>query len=257
VKEKPGLAETKFMTAISVRNLTKKFGDFAAVDDISFEIPKGQIVGLLGGNGAGKTTTLSMLVGVLLPTSGQIDIAGVDMIQQRHKILGRMNFSSPYVDLPGRMTVRETLTVFSHLYNIKNFKVRLAALAADLNLTSLLDEKYGTLSAGQKTRASLAKSLLNEPEVLLLDEPTASLDPETADWIRGYLMDYQKKSNATILLASHNMQEVERVCHDVIMMKNGKIADRGAPQMLLSKYGRDNMEEVFLHIARSTNEVIV
>lgn len=242
------------MTVIDVRNLTKQFDKTVAVDNISFAIDHTGITGLLGGNGAGKTTTLSMLVGVLLPTSGSINILGIDMLKQRGKALARMNFSSPYVDLPGRLTIRENLTVFSHLYNVPKYKARIAELAEDLNITALLDRSYGNLSAGQKTRASLAKSLINTPDLLLLDEPTASLDPDTADWIRQYLMQYQQKTGATILMASHNMQEVTRMCGDVIMMRTGKIADRGSPQQLIDKYGHDNLEDVFLHIARRQDE---
>lgn len=237
--------------AIRVTELTKRFGEAdAAVDGISFDIPQGQIVGLLGGNGAGKTTTLSMLVGILLPTSGSIQVMDVDMLKNRHSALNKMNFSSPYVDLPQRLSIRENLTVFSHLYNVQNYKQRIMELVEELELTQFIDRPYGNLSAGQKTRVSLAKSLINKPDVLLLDEPTASLDPDTADWIRTYLMKYQKDSGSTILMASHNMQEVERMCDDVIMMKLGKIADRGSPKQLLEKYGREDMEEVFLHIAR-------
>ncbi len=238
--------------AIHVSALTKMFhgATTPAVDHLNFDISKNCIVGLLGGNGAGKTTTLSMLVGVLLPTSGAIRILDVDMLKDRHTALARMNFSSPYVDLPQRLSVRENLTIFSHLYNVKNWKSQMIDLAEGLELIKFLDRPYGSLSAGQKTRVLLAKSLINKPDVLLLDEPTASLDPDTADWIRSYLMHYQKESGATILMASHNMQEVERMCSDVIMMRTGKIADRGAPQALLAKYGRDDLEEVFLHIAR-------
>jgi ABC-2 type transport system ATP-binding protein len=239
-----------FSSAIKVTNLTKKFGEFTAVDNISFDIPQGQIVGLLGGNGAGKTTTLSMLVGVLLPTSGDISVLGIDMLRHRHDALEKMNFSSPYVDLPSEMTIRENLTVFSYLYNVQYYKDRIRELAEELDLTQFINKSYGKLSAGQKTRVLLAKSLINSPRILLLDEPTASLDPDTADWIRSYLMAYQQKTNATILLASHNMQEVERVCHNVIMMKQGIIADRGTPQELVTKYGSHDLEQVFLHIAR-------
>lgn len=241
-------------SALRVQNLVKTFGDFTAVDRVSFDIPMGKIVGLLGGNGAGKTTTLSMLVGVLLPTSGEITILGHDMLKNRFDALRDMNFSSPYVDIPNRLSVRENLTIFSHLYGVKNYKSRLHDLAADLDLLRFIDRPYGNLSAGQKTRVSLAKSLINNPKVLLLDEPTASLDPDTADWIRTYLMKYQKENGTTIMLASHNMQEVERVCDDVIVMKSGRVADQGTPKALISKFGRDNLEEVFLHIARTAEE---
>lgn len=240
--------------AIHVENLTKQFGAFYAVNDLSFSIPQGQIVGLLGGNGAGKTTTISMLVGALLPSSGKITMLGKDMLKQRHDVLARMNFSSPYVDLPHRLTVRENMTVFSHLYNVPQYKKRISELAEELSLTELLDRSYGSLSAGQKTRVSLAKSLINKPAILLLDEPTASLDPDTADWVRSFLLKYQQETHATILLASHNMQEVERMCHDTIVMKSGRMAARGLPADLVRQYGRQNMEEVFLHIARSEIE---
>ena len=238
------------MPAISVKNLTKKFGDFTAVDNLNFELPKNQIVGLLGGNGAGKTTTISMLLGLIIPTAGQVTVLGTDMILHREQILSRMNFSSPYVDLPGKLTVRENLTIFGHFYNISHTKSRIAELAADLDLEDLLYKQYGKLSAGQKTRVSLAKSLINRPEILLLDEPTASLDPDTADWVRGYLSAYQKNSGATILLASHNMQEVERICDDIIMMKNGRMTDRGTKEALTGKYNLNTLEDVFLHISR-------
>lgn len=244
--------------AISVNNLTKQYGAFYAVNGLTFDIPQGQIVGLLGGNGAGKTTTISMLVGALLPTSGSINVLGHDMLKKRQHALARMNFSSPYVDLPYRLTVREILTIFSHFYNVPKYKTRITELAEELSLTALLGRHYGGLSAGQKTRVSLAKSLINSPDVLLLDEPTASLDPDTADWVRSYLLRYQEQSKATILLASHNMQEVERMCHDTIVMKSGTIAARGLPADLVRQYGRDNLEEVFLHIARNDieNEVV-
>lgn len=243
--------------AIQVRDLTKTFGNFNAVDGISFDIPHGQIVGLLGGNGAGKTTTLSMLVGVLLPSSGTVSVLGTDMLKHRSDALREMNFSSPYVDMPQRLSIRENLTVFSYLYNVPHHKDRIAELAEALELTALLDRPYGKLSAGQKTRVSLAKCLINRPRLLLLDEPTASLDPDTADCIRTYLMDYQKQHHATILLASHNMQEVQRMCDDVIMMKQGRIADRGTANALIDKYGHDTLEDVFLHIARTEDHHVL
>lgn len=240
-------------SVIQVEGLAKKYGETYAVGPITFDIPADRIVGLLGGNGAGKTTTLSMLIGVLLPTAGTIHILGIDMIRHRHLALKEMNFSSPYIDLPQRLSVRENLAVFSHLYNVPHYKDRITELARELDLTGFLDRPYGSLSAGQKTRVSLAKALINSPMVLLLDEPTASLDPDTADWIRTYLQSYQKRTGATILLASHNMREVEMMCDDVIVMKSGRIADQGSPDALVKKYGREDMEEVFLHIAR--NEV--
>jgi ABC-2 type transport system ATP-binding protein len=241
---------------VQVENLTKIFGKARspAVDSISFDLPRGQLIGLLGGNGAGKTTTLSMLLGVLVPTKGKINILGIDMLKNRHAVLSRINFSSPYVDMPQRLTVRENLTVFSMLYNVPQYKQRIVDLTNDLDITHLLDNPYGNLSAGQKTRALLAKSLINKPELLMLDEPTASLDPDTADWIRSYIKKYQNESGATILMASHNMLEVERLCDDVVMMRSGRIVDRGTPQELIKKYSHETMEQVFLSIARNVEK---
>ncbi|ACI99921.1 ABC transporter ATP-binding protein [Rhodospirillum centenum] len=236
--------------SIRVEGLTKRFGSVVAVDSISFEVPSGRTVALLGGNGAGKTTTLSVLLGLLLPTSGRVEVLGRDMLRERYRVLPRMNFSSPYVDLPHRLTVEENLTVYAHLYGLTGYRRRIHALAEDLDLTRLLNRSSGGLSAGQKTRVALAKALLNEPEVLLLDEPTASLDPDTADWIRTYLERFRARTGATILLASHNMAEVERLCDGVLMMKAGRIVDRGAPAELLARYGRATLDEVFLDIAR-------
>lgn len=221
-----------------------------AVDGIEFAIAPGQTVALLGGNGAGKTTTLSMLLGLLIPTSGSIRILGEDMVRHRYRVLPRMNFSSPYVELPHRLTVAENLGIYARLYSVRDRKARIAAIAADMDIEALLERPAGKLSAGQKTRVALAKALLNRPEVLLLDEPTASLDPDTADWVRQYLRRYQQDSGTTILLASHNMQEVERLCDAVLMMRGGRIVDRGAPSELIARYGRQNLEEVFLDIAR-------
>lgn len=239
-------------SVIQVQDLSKRYGEVLAVDAISFGIRRGAVCGLLGGNGAGKTTTLAMLLGLLLPTSGRIQVLGADMLRQRHRVLARMNFSSPYVDLPHRLTVAENLTVFARLYGLKNVRAQLARLARELDIEAFLKRPYGNLSAGQKTRVGLAKALLNEPEVLLLDEPTASLDPDTADRIRGYLMAYKTRTDATIMLASHNMLEVERLCTDVIMMRAGHIVDRDTPQRLLTRFGRQNMEDVFLDIARAS-----
>ncbi len=239
-------------SVINVQDLSKRYGEVLAVDAISFSIRRGAVCGLLGGNGAGKTTTLAMLLGLLLPTSGHIQVLGADMLRQRHRVLARMNFSSPYVDLPHRLTVAENLTVFARLYSLKNVPAQLTRLARDLDIEAFFKRPYGSLSAGQKTRVGLAKALLNEPEVLLLDEPTASLDPDTADRIRGYLMAYKTRTDATIMLASHNMLEVERLCTDVIMMRAGHIVDRDTPQRLLTRFGRQNMEDVFLDIARAT-----
>lgn len=239
--------------AISVRNLAKSFGDVVAVNNLSFDVLEGDIVGLLGGNGAGKTTTISMLLGLLIPTSGSLEVLGVDMLRNRYQVLPRINFSSPYVDLPKRLTSRENLMVYGKLYGIPAPAERLAELATDLAIDGFLDRRFGELSSGQKTRVSLAKSLLNKPDLLLLDEPTASLDPDTADWVRTYLKDFQRRQGATILLASHNMAEVERLCDHVLMMKDGNVVDRDSPAGLLAKYGRATLEDVFLDIARGRN----
>jgi ABC-2 type transport system ATP-binding protein len=239
------------ISVIKVEHLTKRFKQVAAVDDVSFEVAPGVTTGLLGGNGAGKTTTITMLLGLLIPTSGTIHVLGEDMLRHRHRALPRLNFSSPYVDLPHRLTVHENLTIYARLYGVRQPAERIRKLAADLDFAALLKRKTGSLSSGQKTRIALAKALLNEPELLLLDEPTASLDPDTADWVRGYLRNYQRDSGASILLASHNMVEVEQLCSDVLMMKQGRIVDRGAPADLIARYGRNNLEEVFLHIARN------
>ncbi len=236
--------------AIQVDDLRKCFGPVVAVDGVSFTVARGSVTALLGGNGAGKTTTISMLLGLLLPTSGTVRVLGEDMVAHRYRVLPRVNFSSPYVELPLRLTVAENLTVYGHLYGIPDVKGRIRTLADELELTAYLDRASGRLSAGQKTRLGLAKALLNQPELLLLDEPTASLDPDTADWVRGYFENYRRRTGATILLASHNMQEVERMCDHVLMMKAGKVVDRGAPSDLIDRYGRATLEEVFLDIAR-------
>ncbi|MDX9741087.1 MAG: ABC transporter ATP-binding protein [Gammaproteobacteria bacterium] len=237
--------------AIEVSGLCKRFDGVIAVDDIDFTVPAGHICALLGGNGAGKTTTISMLLGLLLPTSGEIRILGMDMRRERYRVLPRMNFSSPYADLPRRLTVMQNLSVYARLYGIRDRRRRIARLAAELEIDGFLDRPYGSLSAGQRTRVSLAKSLLNRPQVLLMDEPTASLDPDTADRVRGRLEAYRRETGATILLASHNMQEVERLCDDVLIMKGGRIVDRGAPAALRERYGLADLEQVFLDIARS------
>lgn len=235
---------------VSVSRLRKQFDSVIAVDDVSFDVAPRSTTALLGGNGAGKTTTLSMLLGLLLPTSGSVSIFGVDMLRDRYRVLPRVNFSSPYVDLPRRLTVRENLTVYARLYGIIDIRGRIVALSEELHIGRFLDRPYGQLSAGEKTRVVLAKALLNEPELLLLDEPTASLDPDTADYVRGMLEAYRVRTGMTILLASHNMSEVERLCDDVIMLRAGKLVDRGTPTSLLTRYGRQNMEEVFIDIAR-------
>lgn len=237
---------------IETTKLSKRFGDVRAVTDLSFAVPAGTLVALLGGNGAGKTTTLSMLLGLLAPSAGEIRILGHDMRRHRYRALPRMNFSSPYVDLPHRLTVRENLGIYGRLYAVPKLTQRIAEVAQELDLTILLDRPAGQLSAGQKTRVALAKALLNRPDVLLLDEPTASLDPDTADWVRTLLERYRAETGATILLASHNMPEVERLASHVLMMREGRIVDQGAPADLVERYGRDDLEQVFLDIARRT-----
>ncbi|MDI1344387.1 MAG: ABC transporter ATP-binding protein [Pseudolabrys sp.] len=236
--------------AIAVENLVKRYKAATAVDGISFRLPAGTVTGLLGGNGAGKTTTIAMIMGLVAPTAGTVSVLGAQMPKQRYRVLHRMNFESPYVDMPMRLTVRQNLSVFAQLYAVRDAAGRIANLAADLDLTEFLDRPAGKLSAGQKTRVSLAKSLLNRPDVLLLDEPTASLDPDTADWVRARLERYRAETGATILLASHNMNEVERLCERVIIMKKGRIEDDDTPARLLARYGRETLEEVFLDVAR-------
>jgi len=237
--------------AIRVEGLTKRYGDVLAVDAIDFAVPPGETLGLLGGNGAGKTTTIAMLLGMLIPTAGRITILGHDMGRHRYRALARMNFSSPYIALPSRLSVAENLRVYGHLYNVPALEARIAQLADELDLGPFLNRPAGGLSAGQKTRVALAKSLINEPDVLLLDEPTASLDPDTGDMVRGWLERYRARTGCTILLASHNMAEVERLCGTVLMLKRGQIVDQGTPAALLSRYGRDDLEQVFLDIARA------
>jgi len=239
------------MDAIIVENLVKRYAHTMAVDDISFTLPSGGVLGLLGGNGAGKTTTISMLLGLLVPTAGRITVLGHDMARDRFAALARMNFSSPYIALPARLSVIENLRVYGHLYGVPNLARRIGELAEQFNLGALLKRPAGELSAGQKTRVALAKSLINKPDLLLLDEPTASLDPDTGDFVRTTLEHYRAEHNAAILLASHNMAEVERLCDMVLMMKAGRIVDRGRPDELIARYGREDMEQVFLDIARS------
>lgn len=240
--------------AITVAGLAKTYGQadnlVHAVAGIDFTVPKGSVTALLGGNGAGKTTTIAMLLGLLKPSAGSISILGTDMLRERHRILPRLNFSSPYVDLPHRLTVRQNLMVFAGLYAVQGAAKRIETLSEELDFAALLDRPAGALSAGQKTRVALAKALINQPDMLLLDEPTASLDPDTADWVRSLLERYRAERGSTILLASHNMGEVERLCDQVLMMKQGRIVDRGTAPELISRYGRRNLEEVFLDIAR-------
>tara|TARA_B100000686_G_scaffold273653_1_gene291373 strand:+ start:137 stop:904 length:768 start_codon:yes stop_codon:yes gene_type:complete len=246
----------KFMKkiAIDIKSLTKNFGCKIAVNKISFKINAGSITGLLGGNGAGKTTTIAMILGLLLPTSGKIRVLGEDIITSRYKVLSRINFSSPYVELPKRLTVRQNLRIFAGLYGMGNSKEDIENLAESFALNDFLDLPTGQLSSGQRSRVSLAKALINSPSLLLLDEPTASLDPETASWIRSYLEEYASKTGATILLASHNMDEVSRLCSDVIIMRNGNVVDQGAPKALIKKYERNTLEDVFIQIARAESK---
>ena len=236
--------------AIEVAHLVKLYKTTRAVDDVSFRISRGSVTGLLGGNGAGKTTTIAMIMGLVLPTSGRIQVLGCSMPDQSADVLGRMNFESPYVDMPMRLTVRQNLTVFARLYAVADVRSRVAELAEEFDLTEFLDRQSGKLSSGQKTRVALAKALVNRPELLLLDEPTASLDPDTADWIRQRLEIYRRSTGATILLASHNMLEVERLCDRVIIMKRGRIEDDNSPSAIMQRYNRDTLEEVFLDVAR-------
>ena len=243
-------ADPSAAAAIEVSRLVKVYKKTRAVDDVSFRIARGSITGLLGGNGAGKTTTIAMIMGLVLPTSGRVHVLGHPMPQESAKVLGRMNFESPYVDMPMRLTVRQNLTIFGRLYAVEDLSARIAELASDLDLTEFLDRPNGKLSAGQKTRVALAKALINQPELLLLDEPTASLDPDTADWVREHLETYRKTHEATILLASHNMLEVERLCDRVIILKRGRIEDDDSPDGIMARYNRTTLEEVFLDVAR-------
>ena len=242
--------------SVEVKNLSKKFNNFTAVNNINFSINKNTTLGLLGPNGCGKTTTIGMILGLITPTSGEVLIKGRNADKSnREEILNTMNFASPYIELPKKLTVLQNLEVYGRLYGVKNLKIRVEELIEDLNLNNFLQKKTGELSSGQKNRVSLAKSLINKPEILLLDEPTASLDPDIGDFVRNYLEIYKSKNQITILLASHNMKEVERLCDGVIMMKEGNIVDRGTCDELIKRHGRDNLEDTFLKIARSNNEV--
>lgn len=241
---------------IEVKNLTKKFKNFTAVNNINFSLKKNKTLGLLGPNGCGKTTSIGMILGLITPTAGEvlIDSQNIDN-SDRNDLLSKMNFASPYIELPKKLTVIQNLEVYGRLYGVKNLKERIEEISEELNLNNFLYKKTGELSSGQKNRVSLAKSLINKPEVLLLDEPTASLDPDIGDFVRNYIEVYKTKNEITILLASHNMKEVERLCDSVIMMKEGQIVDRGTCKDLISRHGRDNLEDTFLKIARSNNEV--
>jgi len=235
---------------VQVRALRKVYREVVAVDSVDFTLRRASVTALLGGNGAGKTTTIAMLMGLVTPTSGEARVFGADMASERYKVLHRMNFESPYVDVPMRLTVRQNLEVFGGLYGVRSPARRIGEIAEQLRLTDLLNRLYGRLSAGQKTRVSLAKALLNEPELLLLDEPTASLDPDTADWVRTRLADYCRARAATVVLASHNMAEVQRLADRVIMLEKGRIVADATPQELIDRFGRANLEETFLAIAR-------
>ena len=237
---------------IQIKNLNKTYNNVLAVQNISFKINKGSIIGLLGPNGCGKTTTIGMMLGLIKPSSGSVFINGLNIENEsnRTKILEKVNFISPYVELPKKLTVEENLLIYGRLYGVSNLKEKIINLMDDLNLINFRNRKTGELSSGQKNRVSLAKSLINEPEILLLDEPTASLDPDVGDYIRSYIESFASKKNTTILLASHNMNEVERLCNEVLMMKNGKIVDEGTCKNLIEKHGRKNLEETFLKIVR-------
>ena len=236
--------------SIEVINLSKSYKIKKAVNNINFKIGENEIVGLLGPNGCGKTTTIGMILGLLKPTSGQVLINGKNIENNKISILHKMNFISPYIELPKKLTVNQNLIVYGKLYNIQNLNERINFLSEKLRLGDLLDKITGELSSGQKNRVSLAKALINDPTVLLLDEPTAALDPETADFIRTFLEKYKEEKKISVLLASHNMDEVKRLCNSVMMMKDGTIVDSGTPEDLIKKYGQKNLEEVFLEIVR-------
>ena len=237
---------------IEIKNLSKEYNNILAVKNINFTINKGSIVGLLGPNGCGKTTTIGMMLGLIKPTSGTVFINGqnIENENNRTKILEKVNFISPYVELPKKLTVEENLKVYGKLYGVSNLKDKISDLMKQLNLFEFKKRRTGELSSGQKNRVSLAKALINEPEILFLDEPTASLDPDVGDYIRTYIENFASKKGTTILLASHNMNEVERLCNEVMMMKNGKIIDKGTCNSLINKHGRKNLEETFLKIVR-------
>ncbi len=240
---------------IQIKNLTKVYNKFLAVNNINFNIEKNKTIGLLGPNGCGKTTSIGMILGLVSPTSGEILIEGKNINKlSRDENLKRFNFASPYVELPKKLTVKQNLQIYGRLYGVENLKNRINEISEDLDIKDFFERKTGELSSGQKNRVSLAKSLINKPEILLLDEPTASLDPDIGDFIRSYIQEYKLKNKITILLASHNMSEVERLCDNVIMMKKGKIIDHGTCEELINKHGRNDLEETFLKLARSKDE---
>jgi ABC-2 type transport system ATP-binding protein len=239
---------------IYVKNLSKKFNNYVAVNNINFFLNKNKTLGILGPNGCGKTTSIGMMLGLITPSSGEVFINDQDVNKaNRNDLLSKMNFASPYIELPKKLTVKQNLEIYGRLYGVKNLKDRVSEISEDLDLINFLNKKTGELSSGQKNRVSLAKSLINKPEVLFLDEPTASLDPDIGDFVRNYIEAYKSKNNITILLASHNMKEVERLCDTVIMMKKGEIVDRGTCKDLIKRHGRNNLEDTFLKIARSND----
>ena len=235
---------------LEIIELSKNYNQKEAVKNISFKLNKNEIIGILGPNGCGKTTTIGMILGLLKPTSGKILINGIEIEKNRVQLLNNLNFISPYIELPKKLTVKQNLIVYGKLYDVKNLKTKIEYLSEELRLSEIINKVTGELSSGQKNRVSLAKSIINDPLVLLLDEPTASLDPETGDFVRSFLENYQKEKETSILLASHNMSEVERLCSSVLMMNNGSIIDQGSPDKLIQKHGRRNMEEVFLKLTR-------
>jgi len=241
---------------IQVKNLTKKFKNSLAVNKINFNIEKNKTVGLLGPNGCGKTTSIGMMLGLIKPSEGEIIIDNVNLEKaNRISVLSKMNFASPYVELPKKLTVKQNLEIYGRLYGVKNLEKKINQISEELDIKNFLEKKTGELSSGQKNRVTLAKSLINDPEILFLDEPTASLDPDIGDYVRGYIESYKLKNKITILLASHNMTEVERLCDSIIMMKNGKIIDEGTCEEIIKKHGRNNLEETFLKLARSKDEI--
>ena len=241
---------------IQIKNLTKKFKNSTAVDKINFTIEKNKTVGLLGPNGCGKTTSIGMMLGLIKPSGGEIIINKKNLEKtDRVSILSKMNFASPYVELPKKLSVKQNLEVYGRLYGVKNLKKKINDISEELDIKQFLEKKTGELSSGQKNRVTLAKSLINDPEILFLDEPTASLDPDVGDYVRGYIQSYKSKNKITILLASHNMAEVERLCDSIIMMKNGKIIDEGTCEEIIKKHGRNNLEETFLKLARRKDEI--